>query len=61
MANKGLMLMEQGGVHVANKGQKSTKFHESYGGPTTSVQEVGEVQTSTPPATINIPPSPSFL
>lgn len=47
-------------AQMTNEGQNSTQGPESSRGPTTSIQEVGEAQTSTPPLTINIQPSPSF-
>lgn len=41
---------------MADKGQTSAQVHDSPKSPTTSVQEVGEAQTSNPPITTNNPP-----
>lgn len=46
---------------VQMKGIPSAQVLESPEGPIISVQTVGEAHASTPPATINNPPSPSFF
>lgn len=46
---------------MVDEGQTKTQVPDSPVGPTKILLDVGEPQTSTPPTTINNPPSPSFF